>query len=39
MDIKVIRERAFEIEKKIREKHPTENPIFVTMMKMIEETG
>jgi NTP pyrophosphatase (non-canonical NTP hydrolase) len=39
MNIKALQERSFEIEKKIREKHPAQDPIFVTMMKIIEETG
>lgn len=39
MNIKDFQERVFEIEKKIREKHPLEDPILTTMMKNVEELG
>lgn len=38
MDIKNLQEITFEIEKRLRQ-NPTEDPILITMMKMIEETG
>jgi len=39
MNIKGFQERSFVIEKKIRERHPTQEPVFITIMKIVEELG